>query len=1116
VSNSGTFANSGSVTGNVDNTGTFIASGTSSIGGTLTNDGNATVVAGGSLTAGGILNNGSFVNNGTVNDDLDNTGVYTNNGVQNADVASNTGTINNAAGAVWNGNFNTAGVLNNGGTIDGTLTQSAGTATVTGTINGAVAINGGTLTGTGTVGATQINSGGILANTAGNNLTINGDLTLAAGAHVAVMLDAPSTAQLFTVNGVLSSDGAVVDIADAGNLGDGLYRIFDYTGGSLAAGSTFVVGDAPPVTVDTRLTVTRDAGYIDLLVKTGSGGAFRFWDGANMVSLDDGAWHGGSGVWSATNTNWANEQADENGIYDANALLVFAGAGGDVTVDAGGVSIGAGGVQFVADGYTVGGGAITLLAGNTPFAVNGGVSATVASELTGDGGLNKQGAGVLVLSAINSYSGLTTVNAGTLAVAATGGVMGDVVNKATFDNAGAVGGSVSNAAGATFTQSGTTDRDVTNAGTFNNAGNVIGTLTNTGTVNASGGTFYGAIANNAGGAFNVSGAVTGYSSFNNASDATLSVADGGSFFINVTGSLTNNGSVTVDAGGLLNARGGIRNNGSFTNNGTVTDDLFNTGLYTNNGVQNAVVASNTGTINNTAGAVWTGDFNTSGTVNNAGSIVGAFTQTAGTSTNNGSISGMVTVSGGRFAGNGSFGGLNVASGATLAPGDGAIGAMTVNGNLSFAAGSTYEVKANAAGQADRLLVTGTASLNGTVTVLAGAGEYAVDTNYTIVTAAGGRNGQFANATSNFAFLDALLTYDATHAYLTLSRNDISFAGIGGTGNQQATGKAVDSLGHGNGLWDAVVYMDESMARNAFDQLSGEIHASAKSALIEDNRFVREAALERLQAEGAGAWGRLSGSWGSMDGDGNAAGMHRSMAGLFVGADGQVSDAWRIGAVAGYGNSRFDNNASGSSNTWQVGGYAGGQWNNFVFNAGAAYAWHAISTDRTVNVPGISDRLKSSYNANTEQAFAEVGYKVEGKTISVEPFVNATWVKLNTDDFIEKGGAAALSGTSSSDNVTFTTLGIHFGKALAKERGQFNATLGWRTASGDITPMTRMQFAGSDSFGIQGTPIAKNAAVVSLGMDFVHTDKVNIGVSYNGQFGNGSTDNGLRADVRVKF
>jgi outer membrane autotransporter protein len=46
----------------------------------------------------------------------------------------------------------------------------------------------------------------------------------------------------------------------------------------------------------------------------------------------------------------------------------------------------------------------------------------------------------------------------------------------------------------------------------------------------------------------------------------------------------------------------------------------------------------------------------------------------------------------------------------LAPGN-SIGTTTIVGNYTHAAGATYTVEANAAGQSDKLIVTGTATLN---------------------------------------------------------------------------------------------------------------------------------------------------------------------------------------------------------------------------------------------------------------------------------------------------------------------------------------------------------------------------------------------------------------------
>ncbi len=83
----------------------------------------------------------------------------------------------------------------------------------------------------------------------------------------------------------------------------------------------------------------------------------------------------------------------------------------------------------------------------------------------------------------------------------------------------------------------------------------------------------------------------------------------------------------------------------------------------------------------------------------------------GTLVVNGSIAAsVVTVNPGAvLRGDGILGGLSL--GGTLAPGN-SIGTLHVFGNATFAAGSTYEVEINAAGQSDLLAVTGTVTLSG--------------------------------------------------------------------------------------------------------------------------------------------------------------------------------------------------------------------------------------------------------------------------------------------------------------------------------------------------------------------------------------------------------------------
>ena len=125
-------------------------------------------------------------------------------------------------------------------------------------------------------------------------------------------------------------------------------------------------------------------------------------------------------------------------------------------------------------------------------------------------------------------------------------------------------------------------------------------------------------------------------------------------------------------------------------------------------------------------------------------LTGASTYTGPTNVNagildvNGSLASAVTVNnGGTLMGNGTIGGLTISSGGIVAPGN-SIGTLNVSGNVAFAAGSTYQVEINAAGQGDKIIATGTATLSGgTVQVIAANGTYTPSTRYTILTANGG-------------------------------------------------------------------------------------------------------------------------------------------------------------------------------------------------------------------------------------------------------------------------------------------------------------------------------------------------------------------------------------------
>ena len=624
--------------------------------------------------------------------------------------------------------------------------------------------------------------------------------------------------------------------------------------------------------------------------------------------------------------------------------------------------------------------------------------------------------------------------------------------------------------------------------------------------------------------------------------------------------------------------GTLRLNGNSTTIGGFASVTAGSGAIVNGGAANSVLTVSmpssflstrfSGTIADGAGVgtlaliVSGGRLTLTGTASHTGgTTVSGGTLLVGDASGSGTLGGSVDVTnGGTLGGSGTIGSgagslVTVASGGTLSPGN-SIGTLKVDGDLVFAASARLVVEVNPAGnESDLVAVSGNATLNGgSVAHIGATGAYDLLSTYRILSAGGTLTGTFDDVSSDFAFLTPNLIYDfaAGTVDLALARNSRDFASAASTRNQIATASGIESIGFGAGhaVYDAIAQLpdDDDLVRASFDALSGEIHASARSVLIEDSRFVRGAINDRLRAafEGVGnpetpvlaygeggpllaaansdrfaAWGSAFGAWGAFDGDGNAAGLDASTGGLLTGIDGLITDDVRLGIMAGYSHTSFDaagRTSSGSSNNYHLGLYGGTQWGALAFRSGLAYSWHDISTSRSVVMPGFTDSLSGGYTAGTFQAFGELGYRIDTELAAFEPFANLAHVNFHANDFWEAGGAAALIGRGQTSGATFATLGIRassvvtLGTMAATVRGM----LGWRHAYGDINPESTHAFSAGNAFTVAGVPIAKDAALIEAGLDLNLTPAATLGVSYQGQFGSGVQQNGFSARLAVKF
>ncbi len=492
--------------------------------------------------------------------------------------------------------------------------------------------------------------------------------------------------------------------------------------------------------------------------------------------------------------------------------------------------------------------------------------------------------------------------------------------------------------------------------------------------------------------------------------------------------------------------------------------------------------------------------------------------------------------GARLSGAGSVGGLTVAGGAELATGDDGVGTLTVANNLVQQSGSLWSVQLGSAGQGDAVHVGGSATIiDGAVLDVTNAsgGRYALGRAYTVLSAEGGVTGRYTltGDTNLSMFYD--LTADYSNDAVVLKTQQIrAFTDIDGLNrNQNAAAEALQSMEDANALHDAVGYLnDANEAKNAYSQLAGDIHASAQSMAIEDGRFVREAALNRLRngAEDANQngltwWSRGFGSKGRFDGTASdsASDLTRSIGGAFAGVDTAVGEGWRVGALAGYSYSNFSTrwvDSEAQAKGYHVGLYGGGQAGFLDVRLGASFSWQKLDTSRGIGFAGYSDALSASYDSQVTQLFGEVGHRFDVKDVALEPFANLAYVHLHTDGFTEKGGAAALHGDASNADTLFTTIGLRASTAISADGAtRLYGSAGWRYAYNDLTPSTALNFvSGGDGFSAAGVPIARNVATLELGVDRKVTNNLSFGVSYVGQLSGRTQDHGAKATLELKF
>lgn len=893
------------------------------------------------------------------------------------------------------------------------------------------------------------------------------------------------------------------------------------------------------------------------------------WTGSTNNEFSEGTnWAPGlPGETDAATVNSGSPQVtndvtiDQLGVDGGNVTISNTGAltvSNGTTITSGTVGINAGGVlnsdvNLDGGGLAVDGtlnGNLMLNTGNVT--VNGALgSATVG---TGTALSNNGTVGDVSVSSGGTFdnnsgaSAATLTNAGTASNAGTIGSLNNTAGTFTNNTGGTITGTATIAGGTVVNNFIITDADVAAVATFvNNSDGTVGTLVNAGTSSNAGtiGTLTntaGNFTNNNGGTVTGKTTVSGGTVTNNFVVTDVDVAAVATFVNNSgasAGAVTNSGTTTNagtiaslqnDGGLFTNNSGGTVSGtttvdgGSVVNNAALADvDVGALGTFTNNSGATAGAVSNSGTSAN-AGTI-ASLVNSSGSFSNSGTISGTATVTGGELVNDGTVTGTIDIfDGGLLSGSGVSGGLVVNDGGVLSPGPG-IQTLAVNGDLTFQAGSIYAVDINSAGASDQVNASGAVTIGGgTLMLRAESGTYGLSTDYTILTASS-ISGTFSTIDSDFAFLSPSLSYSSTAVDLSLDRNDVRFADVALTANDRATANAVEELGAANTLYSAALPLNVETAASAFTQLNGEIHPSLKSTFLWQSQFLREAVIAETSQSSArrstkngdvSLWASGVLAQNHIDSRGNARGIDNTVTGALVGADIALLDQWHLGGVLG--SSDLSTNPQAAADSYHAGLYAVGDFGPLNLIGGALYSRNDITTRRDIAFGTFTDQLSADYASTAAQVFGDISWTLKMDGIDLQPFANLAYVNLETDDFKERGGAAALSIAGGSDSLAVSTLGLRMSSNL--EFGGLpvvaSGMIGWRHATGDTTPVSLSAFEGGSPFILEGVTMPRDTLLVRAGIATRLSRSARLTLTYSGEFAPSFQSNAAHANLSVNF
>ncbi len=550
----------------------------------------------------------------------------------------------------------------------------------------------------------------------------------------------------------------------------------------------------------------------------------------------------------------------------------------------------------------------------------------------------------------------------------------------------------------------------------------------------------------------------------------------------VIGTVENSGTITSESSAAILVEGV-----------TLTPTILNTGTLT--GTRSVDASSAGGGINveNQAGTL-NGDF--------VGSdFADTLAFTGGTSTLTDDVTNGVAVS--------------VANGSTLI----VDGARSIDGTFVQNGASVFDL-----GQ-DSLTVSGDANLAAgnavTVNVPVDVSGLTVGQSIAVISETG--DGTNNNATVSVVENSFLLDFDVASDAVSVTPVAADLAATSNDNNISALGGGIAQAIGANVLPTAVFAALDGVSSDAeFESAAATLLPSLNDGvtreIFETGKFASRR-LETLRGDRTrGVWGEVFGRTAEQDSSSvSVAGYDADTFGIAVGASLPLTDTLTGGVNITYASIDIENDGVGSAQSdvdnYRIAGTLGYRAGSIFANGELGYSVSSVDTTRS----SVAGPVSGDYDVDGFDASATVGYDLNAGASTITPTVGLRYARFSADDFRENGG---LNLRVDQDDVEYLEGVIGLSAKTTTQIGGVTVTPSIRGAYvydfvGDERSPTA-SFAGATPVELRSDDPSQSRFELGLGLDAQVSERVSLGLGYEGAFASDYESHGGVLRLSIKF